>query len=85
LAKDFHVFAVKWTADEVTWFLDGNPVFRVPTPSDMHKPMYVVLNLAVGGDWPGSPDDTTPFPSEFEIDYVRVYTPSTSNEKEPNE
>jgi beta-glucanase (GH16 family) len=44
----------------------------------MHKPMYIVFNLAVGGDWPGAPDDTTAFPGEFAIDYVRAYTPSTT-------
>lgn len=75
LSEDFHVFGMKWTEDHVTWFFDGRPVFRARTPTDMHKPMYVVMNLAVGGRWDGSPNDTTPFPSEFAIDYVRVYTP----------
>ena len=37
------------------------------------KPNFLILNLAVGGDWPGYPDDTTPFPAQYEVDYVRVY------------
>ncbi|WP_414475522.1 family 16 glycosylhydrolase [Microvirga sp. M2] len=77
LAADFHMFGVKWTAKDVTWFFDGKAVAQAPTPVNMHKPMYIVVNLAVGGEWPGAPDHTTAFPAEFAIDYVRAFTPPT--------
>jgi len=48
-------------------------VNRQPTPPDMHKPMYMVANLAVGGVWPGSPDASTTFPARMTIDYIRAY------------
>jgi beta-glucanase (GH16 family) len=48
-------------------------VKRQPTPPDMNKPMYMLLNLAVGGAWPGNPDDTTGWPARYSIDYVRAY------------
>jgi len=46
---------------------------KAPTPADLHSPMYMIANLAVGGYWPGMVDSTTPFPSSFKIDYIRVY------------
>jgi beta-glucanase (GH16 family) len=70
---DFHVFAVSWDAKNVVWYVDGREVKRLPTPADMHKPMYMIANLALGGDWAGYPDASTPFPSTFAIDYIRAY------------
>lgn len=75
LAENFHVYAVKWTADLIVWFFDGVQVASMPTPSDTHKPMYMILNLAVGGHWPGSPDANTVFPATLEVDYIRAYLP----------
>jgi beta-glucanase (GH16 family) len=75
LAESFHVYAVKWTADEIAWFFDGVQVAAMPTPSDARKPMYMILNLAVGGHWPGAPDPNTAFPATFEVDYIRTYLP----------
>ncbi|HSP23944.1 MAG TPA: glycoside hydrolase family 16 protein, partial [Saliniramus sp.] len=75
MSEDFHVFGVAWTATEVTWFFDGKEVFSAPTPDDMHQPKYLLVNLAVGGEWPGSPDETTMFPASFEIDWIRVWQP----------
>ncbi len=69
----FHVFAVSWDADNVIWYIDGKPVGRHATPADMHKPMYMLANLAVGGNWPGSPDASTRFPATYQIDYIRAY------------
>jgi len=69
----FHTFAVAWDRKELVWFLDGREVNRQPTPPDMHKPMYMVANLAVGGVWPGSPDASTTFPARMTIDYIRAY------------
>lgn len=70
---DFHTYAVSWDRDQLIWFVDGREVKRQPTPPDMHKPMYLLANLALGGDWAGQPDATTPFPARLSIDYIRAY------------
>ncbi len=75
LSQAFHVYAVTWTADSIVWSFDGAPVYAVATPADLHQPMFLLLNLAVGGTWTGSPDATTPFPARFEIDRIRVFVP----------
>jgi len=69
----FHTFAVSWDARQLVWFVDGREVGRQPTPPDMHKPMYMLANLAIGGDWPGAPDASTRFPARMSIDYIRAY------------
>ena len=74
LSEDFHVYAVKWTAEEIAWYFDGRRVAATPTPADMHKPMYLLVNLAVGG-WAQSPDASTVFPAEFHIERIRVFQP----------
>jgi beta-glucanase (GH16 family) len=70
---DFHTFAVSWDPKAIVWFVDGRETKRMPTPPDMHKPMYMIANLALGGDWAGFPDASTPFPATFRIDYIRAY------------
>jgi beta-glucanase (GH16 family) len=70
---DFHTFAVAWDPKTIVWFVDGRETKRMPTPPDMHKPMYMIANLALGGDWAGLPDASTPFPTAFRIDYIRAY------------
>uniref|UniRef100_A0AAU3H1Z3 Glycoside hydrolase family 16 protein n=1 Tax=Streptomyces sp. NBC_01401 TaxID=2903854 RepID=A0AAU3H1Z3_9ACTN len=79
-ADDFHTFAVDWAPDSITWSVDGT-VYQERTPADLNgndwvfdKPFFLILNLAVGGDWPGNPDDSTSFPQELVVDYVRVTT-----------
>jgi beta-glucanase (GH16 family) len=71
-SQAFHTFAVEWMPSEIIWYVDGVEQFRssqgIPT-----EPMYIIANLAVGGNWPGYPDGTTPFPSYLEIDYIRAY------------
>jgi O-antigen/teichoic acid export membrane protein len=74
LSEDFHSYAVKWTADDLVWYLDGRRVASAPTPADMNKPMYLLVNLAVGG-WAQSPDSWTVFPAEFRIEEIRVFQP----------
>jgi beta-glucanase (GH16 family) len=69
----FHTYAVDWEPDYCTFYFDGAQVYKTPTPSDMNKPMYMILNLAVGGNWPGSPNSTTPFPANMQVDWVKVY------------
>jgi beta-glucanase (GH16 family) len=72
LSADYHTFAIDWEPGAITWYLDGaeraHSTAGVPA-----EPMYVIANLAVGGDWPGNPDAATPFPGFMDIDYIRVY------------
>lgn len=76
-ADDFHVFSIEWTSQKIAWFLDGVQFHVMSTTpsalSEFHQEHFIILNLAVGGNWPGYPDATTVFPQKFEIDYVRVY------------
>jgi len=80
LADDFHIFAVEWTTNQIKWFLD-NQQFFTATPSSLPsgatwvftQPQFILLNVAVGGNWPGNPDGTTVFPQQMLVDYVRVY------------
>ncbi|MDX3854555.1 family 16 glycosylhydrolase [Streptomyces sp. AK02-01A] len=79
-ADAFHTFAIDWAPDSITWSVDGN-VYQRRTPADLggrswvfNKPFFMILNLAVGGYWPGDPNSGTPFPSQLVVDYVRVTT-----------
>jgi beta-glucanase (GH16 family) len=77
VSDGFHVYAVNWTPDRITWYIDGEEHRRYSNKTYIpSEPMYLLMNLAVGGEWPGSPDAVTPFPSRFEIDYVRVWKQS---------
>jgi beta-glucanase (GH16 family) len=68
----FHIYAVDWQPDSIVWYIDGNPVFQVDE-NVPQQPFYILANLACGGDWPGLPDDSTGFPSYYDIDYIHVY------------
>jgi beta-glucanase (GH16 family) len=79
-SDDFHTFAVDWAPGSITWSVDGN-VYETRTPADTNgnawvfdHPFYLILNLAVGGDWPGNPDGSTQFPQQLVVDYVHVTT-----------
>ena len=68
-----------WEKDEIVWYVDET-VYHIITPADMqgleyrfNHPFFFVFNVPVGGNWPGSPDDTTVFPQTMEIDYIRVF------------
>ncbi len=68
----FHTFACEWHPDRIDYFVDG--VLRGTSTTNIPQmPMYVILNTAVGGFWPGYPDATTVFPQRFVVDYVRAY------------
>ncbi len=72
----YHVFSLDWTPEKLTFTVDGNQVSQVLIESDMKeflRSFYLVLNLAVGGNWPGSPDASTDFPQTIYVDYVRVF------------
>jgi beta-glucanase (GH16 family) len=80
VADDFHVFAVEWTPGRIAWFVDGQQYFQVTSaslppgaPWVFEHPFFMLLNVAVGGAWPGDPDATTTFPQQMVVDYVRVY------------
>ncbi len=81
LSDDFHVYAVEWAPNVVKFYFDGDN-YETRTPADVpagdtwvyDHPFFVLLNLAVGGYWPGDPDDSTTFPQTMEVDYVRVYS-----------
>lgn len=81
LSDDFHMFAIEWQENEIRWYLNDR-LYATRTPKDLPPgsswvfdgAMYLILNLAVGGDWPGNPDQTTVFPANLLVDYVRVYT-----------
>ncbi|PRH75973.1 1,3-beta-glucanase, partial [Streptomyces solincola] len=79
-ADAFHTFAVDWSPGAVTWSVDGT-VYQRRTPADLggrqwvfDKPFFLILNLAVGGYWPGDPDGSTAFPQQLLVDHVRVST-----------
>jgi beta-glucanase (GH16 family) len=69
----FSTFGLDWRPGLLIWYVDGRETFRISSPDVTSKSMYLQLNLAVGGQWPGNPDQATPFPSSMAIDYVRVY------------
>ncbi|MCV9962034.1 family 16 glycosylhydrolase [Pararhizobium sp. BT-229] len=71
--EGFHTYGVLWQEDEIVWYIDDVAVARADTPSDMHKPMYMLVNLAVGG-MAGTPTNGLPDGSEMKIDYIRAYT-----------
>lgn len=75
----FHVFSLEWKQDQIKWLVDG-VAFGTATKADFgtnnypfNEQFYIILNLAVGGNWPGSPDASTTFPQWFIVDYIRVY------------
>ena len=79
LNNQFHTYAVEWSETEIKWFFDGQ-LFSVRNTSNLgsfpwpfDQDYYVILNLALGGNWPGYPDASTVFPQELVVDYVRLY------------
>ncbi|MGM0902164.1 MAG: glycoside hydrolase family 16 protein [Bacillota bacterium] len=71
-SESFHTFGVEWLTDSIVWYIDGEERFRT-TEHIPKEEMYIYINTAIGGVWPGNPDETTEFPTFYEIDYVRVY------------
>ena len=71
----FHVYGVDWAPQTVTFLMDGHIIAIAPTPTSMNKPMYILINLAVGGagSWPGQPNGSTPWPARMQVDWVRAY------------
>lgn len=79
-ADDFHVFAIEREENRIRWFIDGQQYFTL-TPANLpggsawvfNAPQFLILNVAVGGNWPGPPNSSTVFPQRMTVDYVRVY------------
>jgi beta-glucanase (GH16 family) len=71
-SQGFHKLGLDWSATALVWYVDGVERFRW-TGTTPNQPMYPIFNLAVGGNWPGSPDATTAFPADYVVDYVRIY------------
>ena len=73
----FHVFSIIWDEEKIRYFVDDNEFhsndITTPDKTEFHQPFYFIMNIAVGGNWPGSPDETTEFPTKMYVDYVRVF------------
>ncbi len=90
LADDFHVYDIEWAPDVVRFYLDG-ALYETKTSADVpagdkwvyDHPFFVILNVAVGGNFPGSPDSTTTFPQTMKVDYVRVYASTAAGGGDP--
>lgn len=76
LSDDFHILDITWDSQKIIWHIDSIQYCRLDLNSSLsafQKPFFILLNLAVGGRWPGYPDNTTVFPQTMTVDYVRVY------------
>jgi beta-glucanase (GH16 family) len=78
-SQAFHVFSVEWEPNEIRWYIDDS-LFSTKTNKDLaphrwpfDQRFHMILNLAIGGNWPGPPDENTVFPKYMFVDYVRVY------------
>jgi beta-glucanase (GH16 family) len=73
----FHVFSVIWDENKIVWLLDNVPYHQIDTRpqalDEFRKPHFFLFNVAVGGNWPGSPDSSTSFPQQMVVDYIRVF------------
>lgn len=77
-SQKFHVFSIVWDSTKIEWYVDDNKYFtgsksQVNGDYPFDKPFFFILNVAVGGNWPGNPDNTTVFPQRMIVDYVRVF------------
>ncbi len=90
-SDDFHEYAIEWSPNEMRWYIDDH-LYAVKTPQDLENSAWwtfenyqyhILLNLAVGGTWGGTPDDSI-FPVSMEVDYVRVYNLGQPSVKGPH-
>lgn len=76
-AQEFHVFSIIWSANRIEWYRDDIKYCEINTNGAgmdaFRQPFFFIFNVAVGGNWPGSPDATTEFPQQMVVDYVRVF------------
>lgn len=77
--RQYHIYSIEWDTASIRWLLDGSQYFagnianNINSTDEFHLPFFILLNMAVGGSWPGNPDGTTIFPDTMFVDYVRVY------------
>jgi len=73
----YHIYAIEWEQTEIRWFVDGVQYvaanITINNTEEFSRPMFLLLNLAVGGTFPGNPDASTILPQQMRVDYVRVY------------
>ena len=81
-SDEFHVFSIIWEEDRIQFLLDDVPYHNITrntlglsNPYPFNEPFFFIFNVAVGGNWPGSPDGTTRFPQHMIVDYIRVFQP----------
>ncbi|HYF62738.1 MAG TPA: discoidin domain-containing protein [Herpetosiphonaceae bacterium] len=84
-ADAYHTFGVEWDSQQIRWLIDGQPLIRADNgqplilsvtgsgKTEFHQPFYILMNIAVGGDWPLDPPASTAFPKRMYVDWVRVY------------
>ncbi len=76
-ADGFHVFSIIWDSQSISWYRDDIKYHEIDIrPSELsefHQPFFFIFNIAVGGNWPGSPNASTQFPQQMQVDYVRVF------------
>lgn len=73
---DFHIYGLEWEKDKIIWTLDGRPVFET-TKFSPDTPLFLYVNTAIGGVWPGEPNPSEEYPKRMEIDYVKVFQKQT--------
>src|SRR5215469_3952043 len=86
-ANDFHTYDLEWTTNSISWYVDNQlyetqtnwSTASAPYPAPFNQPFYIIMNLAIGGNYDGDPDTNTVFPGELQVDYVRVYDNTASN------
>ncbi len=98
-SDDFHLFSIEWSENNIKWFVDNNQILEIDDPDvgnyiyPFNEEFHFILNVAVGGNWPGYPDASTTFPQVMEVEYVKAFqlvedivlegesllTPNTSN------
>jgi beta-glucanase (GH16 family) len=87
--SSFHTYSVEWDSSSIRWYMDGgnfltaNILNNINGTEEFHAPHFILLNLAIGGAWPGDPNSTTTFPANYQIDYVRVYQQGTGGGSTP--
>lgn len=85
--NDYHVYSIEWDSNSIKWFVDGTQYWEglvkhnINQTDAFHKPFFILLNLAVGGEWPGNPSHKTHFPQTMYVDYVRVYQQVSDSSK----
>ena len=76
--KQYHVFSIIWEPGQIDWYVDDNKFFTLTTADvngayPFDDEFFFILNIAVGGNWPGYPDESTQFPQRMIVDYIRVF------------